>query len=269
MPRRTDTDNRVAWENEATRKAVRSYRWKGRAWVVASLAAIVLCGVIATLGEDRNARLAKTGVHTDGRVVGVHHGLRYSEGRIDVSFDVNGQPVTEDIHLNSDSPEYRVGDRVEVIYEPGDPSNLMTDVEENDSPWAVFAFAMALLMSVLALPTGLVILWRSRSWRRLMRRHPWRQVAIAHTSIPAGRSVQHLVHVTDGSSVEVLGIASTFRWKPKALAGPEHWIVGELTGAVVVAPDKAGPLFHARKSRWRRRQRRWEDRGFGITRPRS
>lgn len=215
--------------------------------------------VIPSVSEDKVTDLERTGRRAAGVVVKVRGDNRLSEGSIDVRFEADGRVHVRRINLNSDSPRYKPGESVEVIYDPTDPSQLITTNEDNDPLWMVWTFVAAFVGSLLAIPGGWLMGRRARRWTRMLKDMPWRQVSSAYRELPSGRSVRPLLRLREEGRAAVGCVASTARWRLPALRDrSELWIVGDLKGPALVSPTKEGPLFEVRQSRFRWRQRRWE-----------
>ena len=254
----SDPTGAPGWEHEPTRRAVRRYRWVGRLWLVTGFLLVTVVFVIPSISEDKITELERTGRRAAGVVVKVRGESRFSEGSIDVRFEADGRVQVRKINLNSDSPRYEPGDDVDVIYNPTDPSELITPNEDNDPLWMVWTFVIGFVGSFVAIPGGWLMGRRARRWKRMLKRTPWRQVRSAYREIPSGRSVRPLLRLRENGQVVVGAVASTTRWRLRALRDTrELWIVGDLDGTALVAPTKEGPLFEVRQSRFRWRQKRW------------
>ncbi|HUR17655.1 MAG TPA: DUF3592 domain-containing protein [Acidimicrobiales bacterium] len=235
------------------------YRRSGRTWLLAGVLLMVVACIIAVRAEDRSEELARTGRHTSGVVTAVRHGGRLSEGSINVRFQAASILYEERINLNSDSPIYRVGQQVEVIYDPSNPSNVRTTAEENDSALGIFVFCVAFVASFVALPVGFTVVRRARRWRRMLRKSPWSKVSATYKELPAGRTIQPILRLGRGPDAAVGTVTSSLRGRLKSLRPvAELYIVGDLAGPAVVAPSPIGPFFEFRRSRRKRKQRRWE-----------
>lgn len=259
MATERSTEGVSAWDYQPTRDAVRRYRRAGRLWLV--VGALLLVGAVAIVDqwEERSEVLARTGRRAAGVVVDVDRGIPFPDGRIDVRFEADGGVHLKQINLDSDSPEYEVGDQVEVIYDPENPSNLMTTEEHNASGWSAFGFVVGVVGGLVAMPAGWTIRRRAQRWTRMLQAAPWRQVESTYKETPAGPTIQALLRLRDGSDGVVGGVTSVVRWRLGALRGlREVWIVGDLHGPVIVAPSRGGPLFEVRPARRGRKQRKWE-----------
>jgi hypothetical protein len=244
-----------------TNRAIRRYRGVGLLWILMGLALIVLSVVVATTTENSSARLARSGQHTNGTVVGIKRGVPVvsADGVIVVEFAVDGVSRAVDINLDSNSPSYSVGESVDVIYDPQNLSNVRTSRESNDPTGAVGVFILGIVVGPMGVGVGSVILRRARRWRLLVAAGGWRKVQATYREVPAGRSVQPLLQLRDGSSVAVRGVTSSLRWRLRPLRGVATvWVVGPIEGVMALTPTIDGPLFEVRPARSSKKQKRWE-----------
>lgn len=250
----------VAWSDPSTRRSIWSYRVKGWITAVVGCALLTVAVSIASSATDRTDELEEIGTRTDGIVVDVSSGFR-SEGHIDVRFTAAGEEQLRQINLNSDSPRYSVGDEVTVIYDPGNLSNLRTDVEENDSGWSVLSFCITFVGSILCLPGGLVMARRAKRWAWMARGGQWRRERIEYTSIPHFNSVQPLVkYRPDSVEPVVRGLTGTARWRLRNLREEnEVWVLGDVNGRALLATPGLSVLFETRPPRTERGRRRWHE----------
>ena len=255
---------------DGTTRAIRRYRGVGLLWILMGFALIVLSMVVATTAENSSARLARSGQHTNGTVIGLKRGVPVvsADGVIVVEFAVEGVSRTADINLDSNSPSYSVGDSVDVIYDPQNLSNVRTSREDNDPTWAVGVFCLAIVVGPMGVGAGSVLLRRARRWRLLVAAGGWRKVQATYREVPRGRSVQPLLQLRDGSLVAVCGVTSSLRWRLRPLRGVATvWVAGPIDGAMALTPMIDGPLFEVRPARSSKKQKRWEsqfhDRTFG------
>jgi hypothetical protein len=228
-------------------------------FLLVGLVLFVAAVVVASNAEDRSERLAASGERVAGEVVDTSSGLgRFSEGWIVVRFDVGEVEQRKRINLNSDSPDYDVGDEVTVIYDPSNLSNLRTTHEENDSGWAVWVFVISFCFGIAGLGIGVAVLRRSTRWRWMASAAPWREVAAEYREIPVGRSVQPVLRVSDGGTSVVRGLVGTGRWRLRTLRGKrQFWALGNTDSRFVVATPGGVDLFEARPARTKRGRRRW------------
>ena len=244
---------------DSARESLRQYRRAGLVWLIGGLALLVMVGLLAKSMEDRAISLAKSGLHSPGTVLSTDGGGLHLVGSIVVRFTIGEVEHIATINLDSNSPRYRVGDSVDVIYDPRDLSEVRTSKEQNDPGWGVLAFVVGVNVGLLWAFTGWVIRRRSRRWRKVLAVEPWREAKAAYADLGRGRSLVRLTRLTIGRRTVVRRITNTTPQRLRCLRSTSTvWIAGPLEGPMIVAPTINGPLFEVRPARGRSSQYAWE-----------
>lgn len=207
--------------------------------------------------EERSVGLERAGTRTQGWVVDTSDWNPFVD-TIQVRFSVEGHEHNGQIVLDSDSPEYQVGDRVVVLFDPIDPSRIRTTQEANDPMWWVIAVVISFPGSFLLLATAVVGGWRARAWRRLLQTYAWSESTMRYGEVSSGRSPKGVVEL--GRERLLAGVAPTGRWRLRRLAdasGGTVWVAGDPGSKAVLSVGTGGHLFGLHPARTRRQHRRW------------
>ncbi len=249
----------AAWDHEPTRRAMRRYQRSGPIWAVAGVVVLLMALVVERRAEERSDELARTGERVTGVIVDADRSLRSGQGRIAVRFRVGDTFVERDVNVGPGSDRYAAGDRVEVIYDPGDLSRVRTSAEDNDSAWVSAALVTALVAGTLALPGGAMVAYRARRWRRALQRSPWRLARCRYEG-RGGPPSHPLLALDDGTTRVVRGFTSALAWRPRRLRSASTvWVAGALDERVqLVAPPGGRPILEVRQAWLPLTQRSWE-----------
>jgi hypothetical protein len=165
-----------------------------------------------------------------------------------VEFTAGGTTRRTRIDLNSGSPTYRVGQTVEVIYDPRRPSRVRTSHEANDSPRAVFLGIAALITAGILLGVGISSLRFADRAVGVLQASPWRESAFHYRLVYVGRGYAAKVRLGDGSDdVKLYASPSRTRYLRRSPSG-KLWIAEDPPGKYVVLTSNAGAdLFRAQR----------------------
>lgn len=143
--------------------------------LLVSLSSVLLVAVvvIAAVMVARADRLLASGRRVPGTVVKVRdYTGTSSRDEIVVRYEVEDSTQQATIKLDDEGPGYRVGQQVEVVYDPDDPDRVRTSEEGNDPSWAVTLFVYGVVWTPLTIVAGIVRLVRAGRWRRQLERDP-------------------------------------------------------------------------------------------------
>lgn len=256
--RRPDTGDRAvaardtvpvgpAIEDPRTRSSLRRYGRRGWRWLIAA-GATLLATIVFFGGQSRDAReLLRTGRHTPGLVES--YGSLREGGEIRVRYLANGELREGTIYVKErDEP----GERVEVIYDPSNPSRIRTPQDANRSPLATRAMTYGFMFGLAMLVAGMIVLSRPRRWRRLLQ-GPWHAYAASYIPARARRSAPGIrlspLDAPPGQESS-LRLGGTLRGRAAKLAGePVVWAAGDLSARVVLAIPGTCELFAAERPR--------------------
>ncbi len=159
-----------------TAKALQRYRLRGALLVSLGPVLLIAAAEIAAVMQARADRLLASGRRVPGTVVEMREGnptARISPpDKIVVRYEAEDSTRQATINLDDESPRYRVGQQVEVVYDPDDPDRVRTSEEDNDPSWAVTIFVYGLVWAPIAIVVGIVRLVRAGRWRRQLERDP-------------------------------------------------------------------------------------------------
>jgi hypothetical protein len=236
-----------AIEDPRTRASLKRYRRRGWYWLLAGGATLLVTVVFLGIQSSDAKELLRTGRHTQGLVQS--YGLLREGGEITVRYLANGELREGAIAVKE---RYEPGERVEVIYDPSNPSRIRTPQDTNESRLArrvtIYGFVFGLAM----LAAGLVVLWRPRRWRRLLQT-PWQPYAATYIPGRARRSGPgvRLSPLDRAAGPESsLRLSATLRGRAAKLASePVVWAAGDLSSRVVLAIPGTYELFAAERPR--------------------
>lgn len=237
-----------AIEDLATARSLRRYRLVAWSWLV--LGVVLFSGFLAGVSvEDKRAvRLLRVGVRTHGMVLSYHYG-KYDKA-ITVQYAVGQKRRVSRINLNDNSPRYRLGEGVIVVYDPNNPSAVRTTTESNDPRGLTWLMILAFVGWICLWVVGIATCWRARRIRRILAAHPWRAYSNVEF-IPelqkranAGIRLRRSDSPTDPTFL--LRFANSLVRNPRRFKDvPTVWVVGDLSGPVVLAIPETRRLIAA------------------------
>jgi hypothetical protein len=219
-----------ALEGPLTRSALKRYGRRAWAWLLAGGATLLAATVFLGVKSSDAKELLRTGRHTTGVVYS--YGSLREGGEITVRYLAEGELREGSIHV---SEAFVPVERVEVIYDRSDPSHIRTPQDANESPLATRVVIYAIVFGLIMFGAGIVVLWRPRGWRRLLRT-PWK--AYAATYIPgrarrSGPGVRLVARDASRGEETALRLGGTMRSRAAKLANePLLWAAGDLNGRV-------------------------------------
>jgi hypothetical protein len=163
-----------ALDEPAARAWTRRGLWFGWAALAAGLTSLVAFTVAAVVVADRSADLETRGDRTRGVVESVDEAQAIVGPSIKVRFNDGSSDRTAVVHLNDNSPDYRSGDVVQVIFDPADTNRVSVAGEDNQSPWAVRVMIGLVVGGACLIGAGTALIWHWTGLRRLLRTGPWR-----------------------------------------------------------------------------------------------
>ena len=150
--------------------------------VRAVLGAGVLCAVafgsLLWVMDLADRDLRATGTTVPGAVVEVHRDSRYSYGAADVRFRASGGARVERVALGAEADGYEPDDRVEVVYDPADPTRLTIDDVGYAPPWTHWPAVAAFVGGFVAFLVGPWWWLVQRRTRRVLAEGEWKPVRV-------------------------------------------------------------------------------------------
>ena len=150
---------------------------------------------------------------TGGTVLTVNNndGTQYaSMARVAFAYSVTGEPTTRraTVHLGPRHRDHYPGERVSVLYDPGNPARAALAGENDRSTMSNIALSTAVWTSWNGLGLGLFYWYRGRRLRRKLAGNNWRPCRYRHTTIPGrtGKRTRHILTLEP----EIAG-----PWKPQ------------------------------------------------------
>jgi hypothetical protein len=222
-------------------------RLRTMAWRAAGITALwVAVTVAAIIGLGRlwqsSQRLLDTGTKVTGTV---YDSSLTAGGSIDVSYPVGGVMMTAHIKLSS-KRSFAQGAKVEVFYDPAEPTRVRTADDANDSPF-MGMFFVPLGAALFGFPFAAVA---TTGWFRrhhAVRRTGWHPASVR--AVKFGSSLPTIyVRYTAGGGGEITmrSVASTHGAMRLARDKPHlAWIGGEDRAMVVLFPRDDGKRPYA------------------------
>jgi hypothetical protein len=143
--------------------------------------------------ETRADSLQANGVKVPGVVLS-------SAGRkVIAGFDWRG-PRKGVVHLDERSPQYDVGEAVDVYVDPHDASHFSINSETNQHPATVWLMIIALVASIVFMPVGLWMVVRTMRQSHILKRNEWRSFSARYVAAPSRSATQLLFLESPGTS---------------------------------------------------------------------
>jgi len=254
----------TANQDPTTASLLRRYRRRAGWWLGSGIVLFVVFVIAASAVETSGDELLRTGEQVTGVVLEIRScrpRLCASHRSLVVEFPVEDQAHRGVVNLDDGSPEYRVGQSVEIFYDPSDPTHFRTEADVNQSPWTVYPMIFALLGGVAALVVGIVAIRRGRRFRRTLRQHPWRVFLFRYVML--GRSTPVIsLKTPEGADEGVYRVSATWSAVANRLSrgsGGEIWVAGPVKDRMTLTLPGAERLFEARSPRNERTRRRWAE----------
>lgn len=228
---------RVAWDYEQSRQAWRSYCGGGLRWLAVGVACGVLVVVFAQLVLARSQSLLDEGAATTATIQSA------DSQTVTFSYDADGQTYTETLDVVS-GREYVAGEQVEVRYDRADPGTSRLLDEPHRIPGIGPAIVVLSVAAMAAVPIGLGVLLRARTWGRAMRREPWTLVRLRV------RGADLVLLPSDSGPAVNAKMRATSRWRTKTVQGmdgQEVWMLPAGTRDVVLTADGTGTVYGLRR----------------------
>lgn len=240
-----------AIDDPETHAAVTRYGRRAWLWLAAGAALFAATLAFTEISAKRADELLRTGAHTPGLVVSYASGRE--GGAIRIRYRADG--VIREGWVNVSQHELSLlepGERVDVIYDPSNPSRIRTPQASNEGRLSMRVKLYGFMFAVMMLLGGGVVMTRPRRWRRLLR-EPWKPYTA--TYVPgrprkAGPGVK-LASLDDPSGQRApLRLGATMRQRAAKLAGePVLWVAGDLASRVVLTIPRTRELYSAQYPR--------------------
>lgn len=223
----TDPDDFGDWVVPTMR---RSRRW-GLLLVAVAVVLLSVTVLLIHLDDQRVDDLTRQGERVVGQVTacgcpGSNH--------IEVGYRWDGHDHIERVNLSSDVT-YRLGQRVTVLIDPSDPSNMTVAGEDNSSKRLEGFLLAMMVVGVAALVWGLLALVSVRRKRRALRSQAWEPVTLGRLTRSAHNAWWVAVRTKDGQwrDARVGVVAGTRLWRPgpgavgdvRMARGTSRWVV--------------------------------------------
>lgn len=218
---------------DRTAAALRQARRRAAAVTAVGVVSVVATGALGMVMGEADAELRATGITTVGTVVDVYPDSRYSTGGLDVRFAVRGESATRYLSVGSYASDYVNGQQVVVLYDRLAPNRFTVDDVSYEPPWTFWPIMAAIFGVLLAAPTSIWMLLRSRRTRRVLEEGSWEPVRVR-------------VWVDDRSSAFITdGGQSWHSWSDARWGGPridlrrlrDWWLSRPEAAASVATPD--------------------------------
>jgi len=187
-------------------------------------------------------------------------------GSIDVTYRYLDVAHEKRINLDSESPEYHVGDQVTVLIDRNDLGHVTVLGETNQSPLTVWPMVAALIAGCVAVPVGAVSLLRVRRQRKLLAAEPWRRMPARYREVPRGRgAVRGVILVEEGRTRRIFTIPDTLRSRLRRAGLRDHGdieLVGDVGGRIVVRAVRGTTFLTAERPRRQGARLRWLRQAF-------
>jgi hypothetical protein len=230
------------------RTAAALRRARRRAWALAGLGALGICGVVLTASVEIAAddELRRVGVTTVGAVVETDPDRWWDAGSASVRFTAGGDTRARPVTLGGYVDDYVAGDVVDVVYDPADPGRFIIDDALYGPDWTGWVLVPALLLTLLA-PSGFARLTRFWGMRRLLATRSWARV---HAQVVDLDNRWRFITTDDSDWRSGRYLFWLPDWAPHGPTGVDQdklvWWVSDGTTAVF-APDPSGLLVLARR----------------------
>lgn len=228
---------------------VRGSRRSGLRCIGIALALFILVGTFANHFVGDGQRLRNEGQRTQGTIVG-RTSLKLEDGTAKVDYVVGDRHYREAVALGNKAGRYSVGQQVTVYYNTDDPVEMTIDDIDNEPAWTVLPMAVGFVASITLLLAAVVIFFRIRRTRRLLRSSTWhddvRVVGSRGTFLFVALSEDRLIRAAPviAGSADAAG--------PVRVAGEhDRFLValGEVPSKLVRA---RGPRSEAQEQQWRK-----------------
>jgi hypothetical protein len=234
------THHRIS--SDVATAAVQRLRRRARWFSLAGLLLLIGFVLGAILIERKANELPAGGWKVDGVVTDKAPRV------IDVRFMADDVERVVAVRLTGTSPDYQLGERVTVVYDPRAFGLYRTDDPPNSSFSTAVLMITGLIGGVFLLPSGLIAGWRWGRRLRSVREHGWRSGRALVRRRLRGRTVL-AVRLPDGDVLTVVTVRPVTLPLPMGLTASDVYVGGQgdalsimfLTGPFVVA---AKPLLH-------------------------
>jgi hypothetical protein len=217
-------------------------------WLLAGIFLLVGSCAYASWVADRDGALKANGARVTAIVLADQpKSLRCGQVRVPVQFTLDGLRHTETLWVNGCTNALSKNDQVTLYVDPADPSSLVSDQSDNETMFAVYGFAVALILG-LALPVCAVVrAVRLIRTRDALRAGPWVQRTVRSLTVHGQLRVDvPVLALTDVDPPELLVLG----WPASRALSPDHGgtvvVARSHSGWTVVAPDPNGPPRGAR-----------------------
>lgn len=235
-----NTPYAAALTDAATRSALTRKLLAALGATIGGILLLASFAVAVTVVSDSSQRLRDHGLTTVGTVTQLHEDSGRSSGSAEITYTVDGVQRTGHQDLGADASGYRLGQTVQVHYDPRHPARFAIDDEDNQPAWSVPAMIALLLGGAAGVSLGLLALvgwWRDR---RLLAVRPWRasRLTIAERTTRTGKMLC-VVELSNGDAPRL--------FLPSFLGAKvlPALLVGASVGALVdgVIPGVGGPAM--------------------------
>lgn len=255
----------AALDAPGVRAALDRYR-RNALLILIGGAVLLIAFLVAVVRVERAAaELERTGYRVPGEVVDVDPGMR-TPGSIDVSYAYRDVRRTVVIHLDSESPDYEVGDAVEVLIDRDDLDHVSVSGETNQSPWTVWPMIGALIGGLVAAIAGGRSLGRVVRQRRLLAAEPWWRTPARYCAVPRGRgAVRGVVLIEHEGLRRIFTVpdVTPSRLRRAALRDRHDIeLVGDVGGWIVLRSPGNPVVLSASRPARKGSRRRWLRRAF-------
>ncbi|MBP2322866.1 hypothetical protein JOF56_003251 [Kibdelosporangium banguiense] len=216
--------------------AVRRLRRRARLFSLAGLALLVSFVLGAILIERMANELPAGGWRAEGVVTDK------SSKVLDVRLTVDNVEGVVTVRLTGTSPDYQLGERVTVLYDPNGHGLYRTDDPPNSRFLTAVLMITALIGAVFLVPSGLIAGRRWGKRLRSVREHGWRSGRALVRRRMRGHTVLS-VRMPDGDVLTVVTVRPVTLPLPMDLTASDVYVGGQgnalsimfLTGPFVVA----------------------------------
>ncbi len=210
-----------ALHHEPTATAVHSYRRRALRTLVVGV--VLMAGVLRAghVVQSGAKELLRTGQRVPGRVVEV------KKHDIVVSYEAEGRSRRATMKVGDAGATFRVGQTMELIYDPDDPERVRTSDDANILPATVLLLVSTGAGAAWVIWIGLRGLVRASRFRQILAGNSWRAVRYRYM-VGHRPGSEPVVAVQDGDQREILRVDWSREWDrtpERREWAPSGWLV--------------------------------------------
>jgi hypothetical protein len=249
-----------AIEAPGVRQAVRRNVLMALGMLVGCVVLLGATTVYAGIREHNAERLEREGDRYQGEVLQFHRRVRSKGRAVKVGFVQDGELRAVNLDFGGGGRDYRKGERVTVLVDPDDRSNVTLPGEVEDDWLLSYLWVVAFSLGIVGLPLGSRRGLRALRQRRVLARAPWRRVRVQARNVGGCLGAKRPVLVVQDAQGEHALRVKGFRRDPIGGSGldrePDALVAGDPNRYLVVR-SRSLDLVSARPPRLERTGRRW------------